>query len=66
MSLSTLLVLLITNYFGESSLNLLQVIAISSLAVGLEQVSPLGIDNLTVPFAVAFGWQLLPSLELLK
>ncbi len=38
------------------SFNPLLIIAIGFFAACLEQISPWGIDNLTVPIGVAFGW----------
>jgi len=34
----------------------LRILAVTGLAVGLEQLSCWGIDNLTVPIGVAFTW----------
>ena len=39
----------------------LRIIAITSLAVAIEQISRWGIDNITVPIAVAFCWAWLIS-----
>ncbi len=36
----------------------LRIIAITALAVSLEQISLWGVDNFSVPLAVAFAWQL--------
>ena len=63
MGFITLIVLSITNFYGGSSLDGLQIIVIGSITVALEQISPLGIDNLTVPLAVGIGWRLLPLLS---
>ena len=35
----------------------IDILTITSLAVALEQIGPLGIDNITVPVGVAFSWQ---------
>ncbi len=37
----------------------LSILLITFLGVGLEQISPFGIDNLSVPIGVALAWQLL-------
>ena len=57
MSLVSAIVLYITNFLGGSSLEPLQIFAITSMAVGFEQISPLGIDNFTVPLTVGIIWQ---------
>ena len=40
----------------QSPLNPLRLLAVCTLAVGLEQMSVWGIDNLTVPLGVALSW----------
>ncbi|WP_241434040.1 MULTISPECIES: diacylglycerol/polyprenol kinase family protein [unclassified Prochlorococcus] len=51
------LILVIINYATGSHLDLNNICLITSLAIALEQISPLGIDNLTVPLVVAISWQ---------
>ena len=45
--------------FSDLNVQALQIIYVTILAVGLEQISPWGIDNLTVPIGVAITWILL-------
>ena len=45
------------SWMGPSDPGVAAVIVISLLAVGLEQISPWGIDNLTVPLAVGLSWR---------
>ncbi len=59
MGLITLAILIILSTINGNLLNPLGIFAISLLATGLEQISPLGIDNLSVPIGVAIGWQLI-------
>ncbi len=59
MSLITGLVLFLINVVSGSTLQPLEIFAITFIATGLEQISPLGIDNLTVPIGVAIGWHYL-------
>ena len=54
----SILLVLITTLSGQH-LEPLQIIGITSLAVSLEQISPWGIDNLTVPIGVASVWALM-------
>ncbi len=57
MGLITLTILIILSTISGSVISPLGIFAISFLAIALEQISPLGIDNLTVPIGVAIGWQ---------
>ena len=59
MGLITGIVLYLVNLISGSALNPLEIFAITCMATGLEQISPLGIDNLTVPIGVVIGWQYL-------
>ena len=55
LGMGTLMLFLITlNNFVN--INLVQIISISLLATGLEQISVMGIDNLSVPLVTAFAW----------
>ena len=56
MALISGLVLVIWNVISGNTLNNLDIITIAFLAMGLEQIGPYGIDNLTVPIGVAIGW----------
>ena len=56
MALTTMIVLLWITIISGISINPLFLLAITCIAVALEQVGPWGIDNLTVPIAVAYSW----------
>ena len=56
MGLVSALVLLLVVLTSQSTLHPLRLIAVSVLAVGLEQLSRWGIDNLSVPLAVGLCW----------
>ncbi len=56
MGLVTALVLILLVLISQSPLHPLRLIAVCSLAVGLEQWGRWGIDNLTVPMAVGLSW----------
>ncbi|WP_244279416.1 diacylglycerol/polyprenol kinase family protein [Synechococcus sp. UW179A] len=56
MGLVTALVLLLLVLISQSPLHPLRLIAVCALAVGLEQLSRWGIDNLSVPMAVGLSW----------
>jgi len=56
MGLVTALVLLLLVLISQSPLHPLRLIAVCTLAVGLEQWGRWGIDNLTVPMAVGLSW----------
>ncbi len=58
MAITSYTVLISLNQIGAFGLHPLQILAITSLAVGLEQLSKLGLDNLTVPLGVAISWSL--------
>ncbi len=56
MAITSFIVLLfISNIFGLT-LSISKLIVLSILAVLFEQIGPWGIDNLTVPLGIAFGW----------
>ncbi len=57
MYLVTVFVLSSINYVIGINFAMVDIIMISSLATMLEQISPLGIDNITVPIGVAMSWQ---------
>jgi len=57
MGLVGALILYTTNQIIGMPLSHLTILGITSLAVILEQVSSLGIDNISVPIAVAISWQ---------
>ena len=56
MGLITSLVILYVALISNYSITNFQVISIAFIALGLEQFSPWGIDNLTVPIGVAYSW----------
>lgn len=56
MGLVSALVLILLVLINQSDLHPLRLIAVSALAVGLEQLSRWGIDNLSVPVAVGLCW----------
>ncbi len=58
MFVSTFFVLFIFNGMTINQLNTNALIAISSLATTIEQISPYGSDNLSIPIAVTLAWQL--------
>ncbi len=51
------LILYSLNQIIGIQLSYIDIIEITSLAVILEQISPLGVDNISVPIAVAISWQ---------
>ena len=57
MAAVSLTVLALLAWVAPESPGLASLLAISLLATGLEQLSPRGIDNLTVPLAVGLCWQ---------
>ena len=57
MAAVSLTVLGLLAWVGPEGPGLAGLLAISLLATGLEQLSPWGIDNLTVPLAVGLSWQ---------
>lgn len=57
MAAVSLTVLGLLAWIGPDNPGLASLLAISLLATGLEQLSPWGIDNLTVPLAVGLSWQ---------
>ena len=56
MGLVSALVLLVLLLTSQSVIHPLRLIAVSALAVGLEQLSRWGLDNLSVPVAVGLCW----------
>ena len=56
MGLVSALVLLVLVLTSQSDIHPLRLIAVSALAVGLEQLSRWGLDNLSVPVAVGLCW----------
>lgn len=56
MAITSAVVLFALVLVTQSPLNPLRLFAVCSLAVGLEQMSVLGIDNLSVPLGVALSW----------
>jgi phytol kinase len=56
MAITSAVVLFALVLVTQSPLNPLRLFAVCSLAVGLEQISVLGIDNLSVPLGVALSW----------
>lgn len=56
MGLVSAVVLLALVLISQSPLHPLRVIVVCSLAVGLEQISRWGVDNLSVPLAVGVSW----------
>ena len=59
MALVGLIVLVLISTISGAFINPLLLIAIACLACILEQIGPWGIDNLTVPIGVAYGWLLI-------
>ena len=57
MGLVGAIILYATNQTIDMPLNHLTILGITSLAIFLEQISSLGIDNISVPIAVAISWQ---------
>ena len=57
MYLVTILVLSSISHVTGTNFEDVDILIISSLATILEQFSPLGIDNITVPIGVALSWQ---------
>jgi len=56
MALTVFCMLIILALVSGVGLHPLLLLVITLLAVGLEQIGPWGIDNLTVPIGVAYGW----------
>ncbi len=56
MALSVFCMLIILAAVSGVGLQPLLLLVITLLAVSLEQIGPWGIDNLTVPIGVAYGW----------
>ena len=56
MALVTALVLILLALVSHSPLNPLRLVAVTALAVSLEQLSRWGIDNLSVPLSVGLCW----------
>ncbi len=62
MAIITILVVYCLNLICGYPLNQLQIVGITIIAISLEQISRWGIDNLTVPLAVAYSWFLFSNL----
>lgn len=58
MALTVGIILILLSVFSGIAIHPLLILTITLLAVSLEQISPWGIDNLTVPIGVAYGWLL--------
>ena len=56
MALTVGIVLILLTIINGITVYPILLIAIVLLAVGLEQIGPWGIDNITVPIGVAYGW----------
>ena len=56
MAVITLIILFTLSLLIDASFHPLRIFAVTGLAVGLEQLSRWGIDNLTVPMGVAVAW----------
>ena len=56
MAITSVVVLLALVLVTQNHLTPLRLLVVCTLAVGLEQLSIWGIDNLTVPLGVALGW----------
>ncbi len=57
MYLVTAIVLSSISHVTGVNIEIVDILIMSSLATILEQISPLGIDNITVPIGVALSWQ---------
>ena len=56
MAVMALMLLITLNLIVDAPYYPLRILAVTGLAVGLEQLSCWGIDNITVPIGVAFTW----------
>jgi phytol kinase len=56
MAIVVAVIISLLTIISGASLHPLLIVVITFLAVSLEQISPWGIDNLTVPIGVAYGW----------
>ena len=56
MGITTTIVLLTLNQITNLQLGSVDILSLTTLAVILEQISPLGIDNITVPMGVGITW----------
>jgi len=56
MALVTATILVLVGNISTLTITPLNILSITSIAVILEQISPFGIDNITVPIAVAYAW----------
>ncbi len=56
MGFTTTLVLLALSHTSNLPLHLVDVLSLTTIAIILEQISPLGIDNITVPIVVGMSW----------
>tara|TARA_B100000700_G_C14783984_1_gene732669 strand:- start:148 stop:759 length:612 start_codon:yes stop_codon:yes gene_type:complete len=59
MFLMTCLVLTIISLCIQTTIGIMNIIIIASLATLLEQIGPWGIDNLTVPIGVSYSWYII-------
>ncbi len=50
------LILLLTTFTSSQTVYPLQIIMISLVVTSLEQIGPWGVDNISVPIGVAYGW----------
>ncbi len=56
MAIVVAMIISLLSIISGTFLHPLLILVITFLAVSLEQISPWGIDNLTVPIGVAYGW----------
>ena len=63
MAIVTLLVLPSLNFLAFAELQPIQILAITALAIGLEQISRWGLDNFTVPLGIAFTWTWMTNIQ---
>ncbi len=59
MAFTGVFILLLINQSTGMPLQLVDILKITSLAVLLEQFSPFGLDNITIPLGVAISWKFL-------
>ncbi len=62
MAIISLCILTLLSFLIGDNIYPIKIIAITILSVSLEQLSPLGIDNITVPLTVAFSWSWMISI----
>ncbi len=61
MGITTGLIITLQNILVDANIGFIAIIGITMISVILEQISKLGIDNITVPFGTALMWYLLTS-----